>query len=535
MRTIITTLLLLTIATMTFASDYDQLNEQIMSLLRQYSEEGTEILEMEKANENDDNPWNPAEFLVFAPYTEENIVKSLPVVVHECFHGLERYGQDLVSQYCGRGDFAYRCNYFYFEKDNFAIVKRTETFPSRELVVLFPDSIQSRFLYFPYIKEFSDIVSTQQSGIFGLLSEFNAYYRSAKTTADMFPYYEKLGPEADWMRFLIDITFNLYACYEFKYYILTYLQFAEQYHPSIYKQLINHKPFIYDFFENQRLIDELFAYYLEGREYSFKLLESYGWRAWADSMNIYIKKNGRTHSRPHLIDAGMELDEWMNEGELKRQLDKMRESIAGWDRNIFWEDLEKMTLQLPEQFETVNDAWEPFKRLHVIAADTVKDVSFPFIDFTRAGVALNPDGSLWIHMEMSNIPEKLACGQSGVRPGEFEYSWKMIFSIIGDSVTFYTINLYEYYGSEPYMTDIMRDCPISIYSDGSLVENVEIRGRQVGNTLILHIEPNTYFQVPRDKVRIYFETLHNNGIQKTHDYLPDYRMGNTLILDKPMY
>ena len=94
MRSILTTLFLLCTVSLNLAADSDELNNQILSLLRQYSPDGAKIVEMEKANENELNPWNPSEYLVFEPYTEQNIVASLPLTIQQADLGRG----DLVQQ-----------------------------------------------------------------------------------------------------------------------------------------------------------------------------------------------------------------------------------------------------------------------------------------------------------------------------------------------------------------------------------------------------------------------------------------------------
>jgi len=508
-------------------------NEKILELLNEYSPEGIDIVTRYIEIENSLNPADPSEFLTSPPFTDENIVKSLPVVVHESHHGLLRYGQELIGNFIGRGDIAFDHGYYYFTADDFSLVKTTKTFPSRELVKLFPDSIQNQFLYLPYLEGMSEIQSTQVSGIFGLLGEYCAYYRSAKTTADLYGFYEKMGPEANWQRFLIDITFYLYATSEFRYFILTYLDYAEQNHPDIYKQLISHKPFIYTLFEIDQLIEDLFAYYLEGRQHVFQLLKSYGWNVWTDDMFLYIKKDKRTQKWPHLINARQENFRLMQQDHLQRQEAAMKASIDGWDKALFMEDLVAMSLRLPEHTEYVDEAWEPFENLHIAADDPIKDAPYSFIDFTKAGVALNSDGSMWIHMQMSKIPDKLPCGQPDVRPSVFEYTWELIFSVLGDTTTYYTINLYEYYGPEPFITNIAAECVASVYDNVRYIQDIEIEKRQVDNTLVLHIKPNKHFQIAAENARFYFRSSHTTADGKECDYLPDYRMPNTMALDKP--
>jgi len=66
----------------------------------------------------------------------------------------------------------------------------TDTFPSRDLCPAIPDNLRT-FRYKTYIASPYNPTSTQGSGIYGLLDEFNSYYQGTLVSCDLLAYYKK--------------------------------------------------------------------------------------------------------------------------------------------------------------------------------------------------------------------------------------------------------------------------------------------------------------------------------------------------------
>ncbi|MDR1287151.1 MAG: hypothetical protein LBK08_06045 [Treponema sp.] len=95
--------------------------------------------------------------------------------------------------------------------------------------------------------------SANQHGIYGLLNEFNAYYRGLKSVYECFPYLSDLGgfENGDIAQSYIGVLAtdgsSAGAFYEFKYWILRYLLYTKDKAPAQYRSIIRNKNFIYVF------------------------------------------------------------------------------------------------------------------------------------------------------------------------------------------------------------------------------------------------------------------------------------------------
>jgi hypothetical protein len=109
-------------------------------------------------------------------------------------------------------------------------------FPAHEIASRIPESLRGgRFNI--YVVGTS---STQGEGVFGLLDEFHAYYWSLRTEYDLFGYYKDEMPQTSktYIGYVTNQIGTLSAWAEFRYFILTYLQYARDVHPDVYRQLM---------------------------------------------------------------------------------------------------------------------------------------------------------------------------------------------------------------------------------------------------------------------------------------------------------
>ncbi|MBN1797502.1 MAG: hypothetical protein JW822_02930 [Spirochaetales bacterium] len=83
------------------------------------------------------------------------------------------------------------------------------------------------------------------SGIYGFLDEFNAYYQGCLFSYNIYPFFrDKLEQTKEtWFGYIGNLmgSYNAYA--EFKYYILTYLLHAQQLNSDIYDDILDNKPY----------------------------------------------------------------------------------------------------------------------------------------------------------------------------------------------------------------------------------------------------------------------------------------------------
>jgi len=208
----------------------DYSNNDVMKYLQANTEEGYCI--MQEFLENCDEPtkingvnYSHSEYLELFIRNAESTLDSIQgagTLIHESIHGLNKT------------DFLYY-NYF-LNCDKTVKVKRTNTFKSRKIIKIIPDSCKThRFGYYIDIKSNNHI--TQSYGIYGLLDEFLAYYKGVKSEYD---FKTKIN---DSLYLAGHVVSEMYAYYEFKYYILTYLIYAEENYNSKFKAILNNDDF----------------------------------------------------------------------------------------------------------------------------------------------------------------------------------------------------------------------------------------------------------------------------------------------------
>ncbi len=114
------------------------------------------------------------------------------------------------------------------------LVNRTNTFPSIELMSQIDELFRTP-RFDGYINTNASH-TTQLNGIYGLLNEFSSYYQGSKALADI-----AIKKEA-----LDNILYVLNSCtpyYEFKFWILQYLIYAEQFEEAIFQDIMANEAF----------------------------------------------------------------------------------------------------------------------------------------------------------------------------------------------------------------------------------------------------------------------------------------------------
>ena len=186
------------------------------------------------------------DFGIYLMGTDENsIVASLGTVVHEINHGytnLLALNEKATKNLTKLAD--KRASLFFINANQQILVPHTTTFPSK----LMANEIKSdfrKFRYDEYITSTNTILGTQQSGVYGLMDEWNAYFQDTRTNYELYDYFvaeTKQGP-GDWARYLSQVNGVFYAYAEFKYFILTYLQYAQKNQPTIYQAIMANAAF----------------------------------------------------------------------------------------------------------------------------------------------------------------------------------------------------------------------------------------------------------------------------------------------------
>ncbi|WP_268121924.1 hypothetical protein [Roseivirga pacifica] len=189
--------------------------------------------------------------------TESKLVDNLSMVAHESAHGFQFIYPFNVLQASSPEDFKLGDYTAYFlDSARTYVVKHTVCFNSNELKNEIPKDLRT-YRYTPYIAPKSGIGS-QKEGFYGLLGEFNAYYIGMLMTHNMFAYYETQASEdlEAYQKYIQNISSDVAAFYEFKYFLLQYLLKSKLDYPDQYELLIDNTALriaytqVYTAFEN---------------------------------------------------------------------------------------------------------------------------------------------------------------------------------------------------------------------------------------------------------------------------------------------
>jgi len=127
------------------------------------------------------------------------------------------------------------------------VVKHSKIFITNEINSIFPEKLKTS-RYETYVYPSEQIMGSQQSGIYGLLDELNAYYHGTKTSLDLYDYYiQNQNDVSGWMQFFSDFYGTYYAYLEFKSYMIFYMLYAEKNYKDIYSGILANKDFLYAF------------------------------------------------------------------------------------------------------------------------------------------------------------------------------------------------------------------------------------------------------------------------------------------------
>lgn len=160
-------------------------------------------------------------------YTDESLnldsVIATNVLVHEAMHHL------IVSEIPFSDN-----SFFILNCDQTWIVTETSTFPCNELIDVIDENNRTP-RWDGYIAS-GPTQSTQTRGIYGLMGEFNSYYQGGKAILDL----AKNKNETDNIIYVLNA---IVPYYEFKFWILNYLLFAEENYPSVFLGIMNNENF----------------------------------------------------------------------------------------------------------------------------------------------------------------------------------------------------------------------------------------------------------------------------------------------------
>lgn len=225
---------------------------KILDYLKQYSTESFNMMSLlaETPNKFDiagsqitlSKEQSPTDWL--NDRTEKGIIESLNTVVHETLHGFtSRYSYVMLGEATDSNyEFGDHYSAFFLDKEEIYLVKHTEVFTSNKLKQEIPKALRT-FRFNPYITPKDNNLGSQVQGIYGLMDEWNAYYHGTKTAYDLFEYYKAKASDNKkvYLEHVGNLAGTYFAYYEFKYYILKYLELAKAEHPDVYQGIIDNE------------------------------------------------------------------------------------------------------------------------------------------------------------------------------------------------------------------------------------------------------------------------------------------------------
>ena len=170
--------------------------------------------------------------------SELEVMGSMNTMVHESHHEftgayyLKLLEDDLPEDFDGRK--SYRS--FFLSADEIILVRLDDLYNAHELKNDIPKSMRT-FRFDPYIIPRDRYLSSQVSGIYGLINEFNAYYQGTLMIMKMYPRYLEISRQniKALQSFVQHIGHSYAAFYEFKYFSLMYLKRAEDRYANVYR------------------------------------------------------------------------------------------------------------------------------------------------------------------------------------------------------------------------------------------------------------------------------------------------------------
>ncbi len=170
------------------------------------------------------------------PLLDSTVASSF--LIHESMHSISDQVNELNME-----------SFILVDCEQSWVVPITETFPTIDIVDGIPN--ENKTLRFNTYVESSNNI--QVKGVYGLLEEFAAYYQGSKTMLEIG---ESLNQIDIPTKAKIYSNNSVIPYFEFKYWILTYLIYAETNHPNKFDLIMNNVEFLQSFkLLNDRYMD----------------------------------------------------------------------------------------------------------------------------------------------------------------------------------------------------------------------------------------------------------------------------------------
>lgn len=177
---------------------------------------------------------------------------SIDVIIHELSHGLAGRYAGVNSNSCE----IYKESKFFVTNGRDITVTNTKTFRASLLKSVVPIDLQESIYFKEYID--SDAHAASVTGVYALLDEFNAYYQGSLASFELLKAYEVLvETENDsglYHVYLQNFENGVTSYYDFKYYILLYINYAKNTSRDVYTGIVENE----DFWEVFTAVDIMF-------------------------------------------------------------------------------------------------------------------------------------------------------------------------------------------------------------------------------------------------------------------------------------
>ncbi|NPV02534.1 MAG: hypothetical protein HPY53_14260 [Brevinematales bacterium] len=219
-------------------------------------------------------------------------IGCLSTAVHEMNHGFTKQYSYLILRDTGEYDYMYNYYTYCIDEQETVLVSFGKTFPCGELNKFVPQKLQT-FRFEVYVYPSHKYQSTQMNGIFALLDEYNAYYHGAMTVYSLFDYFrtELEQDDTTWGEYIRGIVSTYSAYAEFRYWILAYLLYAKEKHPSIYKDIMDNQVFRQVFAKIDERYTSLISAIDERIEEVAALLRSLGYKSGIENGNFRLENS----------------------------------------------------------------------------------------------------------------------------------------------------------------------------------------------------------------------------------------------------
>lgn len=483
---------------------------------------------------------------------EVSVLNSLNTVVHEELHGLNgMYGPVFLQEKLGGDQSDYwGYEYYYLNDRQYILVKKTDTFPSREMVNTFPKEL--RTLRFDYVDNDNDVQSTQGGGIYGLLDEMNAYYQGTRAAYDLLSWYEPKGQAADWPQYFQNINSTLYGCLEFKLYFLKYLLFARQNHPDIYKGLINNKNFLLAWVRIERNVADFYTLYSAKKQELYSKMRSWGWKVEVTEKILFIDKGGSNIGHGTFMDLYNLLDKEMGKPVYQNLQNEIKFLVKDWKPEGVYASLKDIkdspvtTPEKPVKNEPAPDnppvvvkepEPEELRIPHVpgddyqggeqlaVLNDPIGDVKVKFIDIIAGSVTKKEQNIIFV-LECMELPFKFSFHNPALQDNAMEYEWAVYMDIDGNGREDYCVSLcsFKFPGAQPMATVLLNQAQASFWklsASGGESVDLEIKAFQSNDSISLVVPTYPYLNKIRGQAKFRFSALYNNGTDSFKDEMSE--------------